>query len=217
MLNLLQTIIVPFFITPCPDIPPVPNFNTTEYLRASWFIQQQQVTGYQPLNALYCVAQTLNKTSQTVPLYDGPVISVYNYGRVGGVNGTRQNIKNVTLCARQYNESEPSRLLNAPCFIPNLLAGPYWVLAAGPVSNNYSWAIVSGGPPNIRYRDGNCSTTIRGTNGAGLWLFTRERFGSLADKYVEFMRSWLVNHGITLSNLYPVVQENCDYSYSYLK
>ena len=64
-----------------------------------------------------------------------------------------ENIKNVTLCARQYNESEPSRLLNAPCFIPNLLAGPYWVLAAGPVSNNYSWAWTCVRTLSFKYRN----------------------------------------------------------------
>ena len=218
MISLIQTFIIPFiFNSSCPDIPPMNNFNTSEYIRSSWFIQQQQITGYQPRESLYCVAQTINETNHTVPFYNGTTLSVYNYGRVGGVNGTRENSKNFTLCARQYNESEPSRLLNGPCFLPNIFAGPYWVLAAGPQPNNYSWAIVSGGPPNVRYSDGNCSTSLKGTNGSGLWLFTRQRFGEIADKYVGLMREWLVNQGITLSNLLPVTQQRCDFNGTFLK
>lgn len=218
MINFVQTFILPFILErTCPSITPMNNFNTTEYIRSSWFIQQQQITGYQPRDALYCVAQTINTTNQTVPFYNGTVLSVYNYGRLGGVNGTRENSKNFTLCARQYNQSTPSELLNAPCFIPNIFAGPYWVLAAGPHSYNYAWAIVSGGPPNVMYPDGNCSTSLFGTNGSGLWLFTRERFGYLVDKYVHYMRTLLINMGITVSQLLNVTQSGCDFNGTYLK
>jgi hypothetical protein len=218
MINLIQTFIFPFLLDQtCPQIEPMTKFNTTEYIRSSWFIQQQQVTGYQPPEALNCVAQTINTTNHTVPFYNGTVLSVYNYGRVGGVNGTQENGRNFTLCARQVNESTPARLLNAPCFLPNIFAGPYWVLAAGPQSANYSWAIVSGGSPNIRYPDGNCSTSLNGTNGSGLWLFTRDRYGNIADKYVEQMRSWLIGHGVTVSQLMNVSQTGCNYNGSYLK
>ena len=51
----------------CPDVKPMLPFNTTEYTRHTWFIQQQQITGYQPRNALYCVAQTLNQSKRRVP------------------------------------------------------------------------------------------------------------------------------------------------------
>ena len=66
------------------------NFNTTEYIRQSWYIQQQQITGYQPNNTLYCVAQTLNTTYRTVPFFNGSVLSVYNYGNINSVNGPRK-------------------------------------------------------------------------------------------------------------------------------
>ena len=105
----------------CPNIQPFLNLNTTEYLRSTWFIQQQQITGYQPKNALFCVAQTLELSNKSVPFYEGTVISVYNYGNLDKVNGQQENLKNVTLCARQVNQSDPGRILNAPCFIPNFL------------------------------------------------------------------------------------------------
>ena len=94
MINFVQTFILPFMLErTCPSITPMNNFNTTEYIRSSWFIQQQQITGYQPREALYCVAQTINTTNQTVPFYNGTVLSVYNYGRLGGVNGTLKTEK----------------------------------------------------------------------------------------------------------------------------
>ena len=97
------------------------NFNTTEYIRASWYIQQQQVTTYQPNNTLYCVMQTLNSSGRTVPFFNGPVLDVYNYGNFYRVNGEQQNTMNFTLCARQFNQSMPSELLNAPCLTTKLL------------------------------------------------------------------------------------------------
>jgi len=214
----MSSSIIPFlFINTCPYVEPMSGFNTTEYLRSTWYIQQQQVTGYQPRETLYCVAQTLNESNRTVPFYDGSVISVFNYGRINGVNGTLENPNNFTLCARQTNSSNPAEIINAPCFLPNILAGQYWVLAAGPSSYNYSWAIVSGGPPTVRYADGNCSTKLTGTNGAGLWLFTREPFGEIADMFVSKMRYILRNIGYTTSLLINVTQRGCNYSEAFIK
>ncbi len=214
----MSSSIIPFlFINTCPYVEPMSSLNTTEYLRSTWYIQQQQVTGYQPRETLYCVAQTLNESNRTVPFYDGSVISVFNYGRINGVNGTLENPNNFTLCARQTNSSNPAEIINAPCFLPNILAGQYWVLAAGPSSYNYSWAIVSGGPPTVRYADGNCSTKLTGTNGAGLWLFTREPFGEIADMFVSKMRYILRNIGYTTSLLINVTQRGCNYSEAFIK
>lgn len=215
MLSITNLIISSLFS--CPTVEPMKNFNTTEYIRSTWYIQQQQITGYQPINALYCVSQTLNESKKKVPLYNGDVIDVYNYGRLNGVNGTLENANNYTLCVREPNPSDPGRFLNGPCFIPNLFAGPYWVIAAGPKSNNYTWAIVSGGPPNVVYSDGNCSTKLYGVNGSGLWLFTRHQYGDLVNSAVEYMRGYLLNLGYTLSNLLNVTQKGCSYKTAYIK
>lgn len=217
MISVVSAFIFPFLNNTCPNITPMPNFNTSEYIRSTWYIQQQQVTGYQPPESLYCVAQTLNYSDAHVPFYNGSVLSVYNYGVLNEVNGTQMNPNNYTLCARQTNSSLPSDILNAPCLIPNLFAGPYWVINAGPTSTNYEWAIVSGGPPTVKYSDGNCSTSLRGVNGSGLWLFTRERFGKMATYYTQTMRSYLQNVGFTLSNLLNVTQRGCDYNRSFIK
>ena len=214
MYKTLQILLYSYFSYSCPNVQPMVDFNTTEYIRATWFIQQQQITGYQPRDSLYCVAQTLNETDTHVPFFNGSVLSVYNYGRVGGVNGTLENKNNFTLCARQVNQTDPARIINAPCFLPNIFAGPYWVIAAGPRPDFYEWAIVSGGPPTVRYQDGNCSTSLEGTNGTGLWLFTRKLNGT---GFVSTMRSTLLDLGYTTSQLLNVTQDGCDYSQAYIK
>ena len=129
-----------------------------------------------------------------MPFFSGNVVLVYNYGNVGAVNGPSENTNNFTLCARQPNESLPSQIINAPCFLPNALAGPYWVIAACPSSFKDLWVIVSGGPPTVKYKDGNCSTKQTGTNGSGLWLFTRARYGPQADYYTSEMRDIPVSY-----------------------
>ena len=201
----------------CPTIRPMSNFNTTEYIRATWYIQQQQITGYQPNNTLYCVAQTLDKTTNTVPFFHGDVLSVYNYANVDRVNGAPLNANNFTLCARQPNKSLPSDILNGPCWLPNLFAGPYWVIDAGPSPSNYSWAIVSGGPPTVQYPDGNCSTSEKGVNGSGLWLFTRDNVEENVAYYVNLMRESLKVLGYSISQLLPVHQQGCKYSGAFIK
>lgn len=211
---LTNTLLLLNIVSTCPQIEPMCDLNTTEYIRSTWYIQQQQITGYQPENTLYCVAQTLNQTSIKVPFFNGSVLSVYNYANVGNVNGKPQNSMNFTLCARQTNQSDPARIINAPCFFPNFLAGPYWVLQAGPSSNDYQWAIVSGGAPNVQYPDGNCSTKLTGVNGSGLWLFTRSMNGS---KWIPIMRQYLENMGITTSQLLNVTQTGCRYEGAYIK
>ena len=127
----------------CPHIEPKYDLNVTEYISKTWYIQQQQITGYQPENSLYCVAQTLNNSMQKVPFFDGKIVSVYNYGNLNSVNGTNENPNNFTLCARKVNASNNGQFLNAPCFLPNFFAGPYWVLDAGPNNTHYEWAIIS--------------------------------------------------------------------------
>eukprot|EP00606_Chrysophyceae_sp_TOSAG23-5_P000086 GSChrysophyteH2.ASY1.ANO1.1732.1 assembled CDS len=190
------------------------NFNSTEYISHTWYIQQQQITEYQPKNSFFCVTQTLEDNGNHVPLFKGPVISVYNFANTGKVNGPLQNADNTTLCARQADKDTPSNILNAPCFLPNAAAGPYWVIQAGPSDANYEWAIVAGGPPTVQYDDG-CTNTLDGVNGSGLWLYTRDPLDS--SEYVPVMRKMLSGMGYTLSQLYQIEQHGCSYKGAFLK
>lgn len=134
-------------------------------VRKTWYIQEQQLVQYQQLDDLYCVAATYSLENATVPFFSGTVVTVYNYANVGSVNGPNQNKNNMTLCARAVNAQDSSRLAVAPCFLPNILAGPYWVLGIGKAKDGtYDWAVVIGGEPSVKWDDG-CTTKEEGTNG----------------------------------------------------
>ena len=80
------------------------------------------------------------------------------------------NANNFTLCARIPNTSVSSKLfLVAPCFLPNLFGGDYWVIIAGPSSDNYQYAVVSGGQPLVQYPDG-CTTRNDTMNNARIMV-----------------------------------------------
>merc|ERR1711939_1068015 len=68
----------------CPTVKTVGSnaFNLTEWVRKSWYIQEQQIVGYQPLDALHCVVATYNLEGAHVPFFRGTVATVYNYANL---------------------------------------------------------------------------------------------------------------------------------------
>ena len=168
----------------------------------------QQETNYLPLDNNYCVSATYNTTSKKVPFFSGTVISVLNYANKDMVNGKNQNKDSTLLCARVPDSSIASKLLVAPCFLPNLLGGSYWVIDAGPNDDNYEWAIISGGQPTVQYQDG-CTTKKNSTNGSGFWFFTRTSL--VNDTVIHMMKNIARLHGFTTSQLNPVIQKGCLY------
>jgi len=170
-----------------------------------------QVTEYLERDSFYCTAATYNLEGAKVPLFSGDVVTVYNYANLNEVNGPNQNANNMTLCARAVNASDYSQLAVAPCFLPNLAAGPYWVLAK---ADDYEWAIVIGGQPTEEFDDG-CTTKQVGVNNAGLWLFSRAPVAS--KETIQTMHSILEGKGIARSQLYPVAQEGCEYKGAVIK
>eukprot|EP00615_Pteridomonas_danica_P010859 CAMPEP_0114360362 /NCGR_PEP_ID=MMETSP0101-20121206/23803_1 /TAXON_ID=38822 ORGANISM="Pteridomonas danica, Strain PT" /NCGR_SAMPLE_ID=MMETSP0101 /ASSEMBLY_ACC=CAM_ASM_000211 /LENGTH=343 /DNA_ID=CAMNT_0001504553 /DNA_START=43 /DNA_END=1071 /DNA_ORIENTATION=- len=163
----------PVYVDPCPVVNAIDNLDLNEFTRATWYIRQQQVTRYQTNEDLYCVLATYDATGEfgnvSVPNFDGPTIGVHNYENLDAVNGHAQGNGSV-LCARELDVNKPSELTVAPCQLPNVFAGAYWVVALGQdeTTNQYTWAVVSGGQPTIRYDDG-CTTSLTKTNGSGLW------------------------------------------------
>ena len=191
------------------------NFNLTEWVRKTWFIQEQQLVVYQPLSSFYCVAATYNLEGATVPFFGGTVATVYNYANSHEVNGPLQNADNMTLCARVVDKHDTSKLAVAPCFLPNILAGPYWVLGIGKSkAGEYEWAVVIGGEPTVEYADG-CTTREDKQNNAGLWLFTRNRVAT--KEQLDAMHRLLKAQGVATSRLHPVAQEGCTYHDAVLK
>ena len=142
----------------CAPLTPQTDFNISEYLRASWYVQAQQKNGYQPVSSLNCVVATYNETFHgkvpSVPLFHGEIFTVYNDCRNGAKNGpvcnnfTSPDFKpsfGVPLCGRVPDATQPSKITVAPCKLPNLLSGDYWVAAAGPTPDNYEYALVVAG------------------------------------------------------------------------
>lgn len=193
-----------------------PSVNLTEYIRASWYIQEQQLTGYQRLSDLYCVTATYNIDQRSkVPFFEGKVISVYNYANQDRVNGTNMNNNQTVLCARVTNSSAPEKLVVAPCFLPNILGGPYYILAAGPETDFYEWAIIIGGQPTNYVGNNTCTTYEDQINNSGLWLFSRKP--QLVKEKIEKMKQILQQQNISTQLLKPVVQQGCEYRGAFLK
>jgi lipocalin len=201
----------------CPPVSTVgsDNLNLTEWTRKTWFIQQQQVCEYLKPKDFFCVAATYDLGGKTVPLFDGTVVSVHNYANVGEVNGPNENSGNATLCARAADKDDTSKLSVAPCFLPNVFAGPYWILGIGKDGDGaYEWAVVIGGEPTVKWEDG-CSTKETGVNNAGLWLFSRAPVAS--NSSIAAMHSLLEAQGVARSRLQPVAQAGCEYKGAILK
>lgn len=188
----------------CPNITTVKSLNLTEYTRKPWYIQMQQETPYLPINSNYCVRAEYSISNKKILFYNGTVLDVYNSARLDNVTGRQLNYKNTTLCGRVNGEN--SKLLVAPCFLPNIFAGDYWILLAGPTNDNYQYAIVSGGQPNTRYPSG-CSTSTDKINNSGLWIFTRNQ--TVSDSVIQNLITYIVSLGITPELLNKVEQEHC--------
>lgn len=202
----------------CKQVEALVDLNVTEYLRATWYSQQQQLTSYQPVEDLYCVSATYNdEPNRTVPLFKGFVATVYNYADKAKVNGEPQNTKDgQVLCARQQDPKIGGALSVAPCFLPNILTGPYDVVAVGLAEDgrSYAWTIVSGGQPSEKQDDGLC-TTKTGTYKGGLWLFTRAQVPDAAT--MTAIRTKANDLGISTSQLHTVAQEGCTYLQAFIK
>lgn len=206
--------------TDCPDVRPVAGLNLSEWTRSTWYIQQQQINGYQQESDLFCVLATYTTNrSVKVPFFKGTVVKVENYENKDEINGkvesTNKNIPS-GLCARAPNASLPSSLIVAPCFLPNVLGGPYWIVAFGrdEATGQYTWGAVSGGSPTEKYDDG-CTTKETGVNGSGLWIFSRKPVAS-EDELTE-ARAALKKLGYTLQRLKPVAQSGCKYAGAHIK
>ena len=196
----------------CPDLKVEDSVNLTKYISKSWYVQQQQTNGYQSENDLYCVVATYNTSNTHVPFFNNTVIDVYNYANSGGINHNNSNPYNMKLCARVLNSSSPAKLGVAPCFLPNIFTGPYWITA---LDVNYEWAVITGGQPTVRISNTTCTTKTSGFNGSGLWIFSRKQI--IDPDTLDHIHVIMHNRGIDTSLLLNVTQKGCKYNGAYLK
>ena len=201
----------------CPKVETVDEVDLGLFIKHTWYIQAQQIVSYQQVDQFYCVTATYALENKRVPLFDGQVLSVYNYANEGQVNGKPTNTKDgMVLCARVPDAKDPTKLLVAPCFLPNIAGGQYWIIGLGKHHDDeYSWAVISGGPPVKQYPDGGCTTLVNKTNHAGLWIFSSKPI--MDQTSYQQATDLLKAKGYTLSQLYTVEQRGCLYKDSFIK
>lgn len=196
----------------CQPVSTVDGLDLNEFTRASWFVQAQQVVQFQPADNLFCLTATYNQDNPSVPLFSGPTISVENYGNEGGINGPS---KGGPLCGRLPNVEDPSKLLVAPCFLPNFAAGDYWVVGLGlRDDSSYEWALVAGGQPDQEYEDG-CTFKDDGSTVDGLFLLSRDQV--LSETSLADAATVAQDQGITMQRMISVPQAGCQYQDAELK
>merc|ERR1719330_158590 len=118
----------------CPVVTTQAGFNLTEYISGRWYTQQQMTVEYLPADSNNCV--TANYVLKENPEFWGWTITVQNRAKYD--NGT---LFGGDICAVSADANDPAKLKVAPCFLPTLFGGPYWVLAHN-VAEGY--AVVSG-------------------------------------------------------------------------
>lgn len=199
------------------SIPPIPThpIDLDEWTRASWYVQKQQVNGYQREDDLFCVVATYSlKGTKIIFNPKTDVIDVSNYGNKGGVNGVvTGGTDSGRLCGRVTDK--PGKLLVAPCFLPNFLAGPYWVAGLGETDGKYDWAVIIGGQPKEIAPDGKCTTSLDDVNNSGLWFFSRTR--TAPEEQLSAMQAVIDELGVSSSFLINVPQQGCLYEGATIK
>ena len=204
----------------CPPVATASPFDLAAYVESHpWYVQEQQPNAYQPASALFCVraAYAWEDAAKTR-------VAVLNTANEGGVDGPPANARKTRLRAVVPDPAVPSKLAVGPRFVPSALYGPYWVVAVSSgyvppgtdedigtdAAAGYKWAVVSGGQPTVPGKKKNtCRTSLRGVNGSGLWIFTREPTPSR--EVVEEARAAARDLGIDLSEMRAVTHEGCEY------
>jgi lipocalin len=194
----------------CLTVTTVDDFNLTQYASAPWYVQQQAVNTYTPLDLNRCV--TAQYSLKENPNFWGYTIDVFNYG----VRSDGGQSSGGELCA-DYNKDIPSQLKVAPCFLPKFFAGPYWIVAYQEETDNTDgYALVSGGQPRDLVPDENncgengtdaCCKTGDGINNSGLWILTRQPTPS--NDILQEVRTIAQQKGFSTSVLFDVDHTNC--------
>jgi len=191
-------------------------FNITEYVRKTWYFQSAQENEFQLADRLFCTTATYNETlrGETVPLSQDPNSQPPD---LLAFNNCLMNNDPSTPCANHGADFTPSfdsplcvrksdipaALRVAPCPLPSYLGGDYYVVAVGPRSDNYKWALISAGQPTEQLDENGCSSPT------GLWIATRKPVPK--KRHLRRARRAARLNGISLSKMLPIDHSNCDY------
>lgn len=202
----------------CLPVTPVEDFNVTQYAAAPWYVQQQAVNAYTPLDRNRCVtAQYAIRDDAHAHWWErswwGYTIDVLNYAETSNTS-TGTSSSGASLCA-DSDKATPSQLTVAPCFLPQWLGGPYWVVAYREGDTD-GYALVSGGQPrNVVENETHCGLqgkdpcckTGDGINRSGLWILTRQR-NPTDDSLVKEVRGIANQMGFSTAVLFNVTHDS---------
>ena len=148
----------------------VEDFDLTQYASAPWYVQQQAENTYTPPERNRCVTAQYKlrddnneKNWWDISTWWGYTVDVFNYAEDddGGNNGgeSSTSVAGGNLCA-DFDPGMPSQLKVAPCFLPKLFAGPYWVVSYREGETD-GYALVSGGQPTklVEGEESECGAT----------------------------------------------------------
>jgi lipocalin len=181
------------------------DLNPSTYFSGVWYTLKQVRVAFQPVTNLYCVSGSLKLVEQ-----DGkPELRILNGGSIGGVTGTRSTAQ---LNGTIPDLAVPSQALVGP------RQGAYWVIEAGTYasllsgkscdSDNYEWAIVSGGAPVAQSTNG-CLPGVGPTNAKGFWLLSRKPV--VPQEVTDKITAVAAAKGYDVSALVTIPQEGCTY------
>mmetsp|Transcript_7164 Transcript_7164/g.9721 ORF Transcript_7164/g.9721 Transcript_7164/m.9721 type:complete len:214 (-) Transcript_7164:140-781(-) len=180
---------------PCKPVVTVSGFDIDTFISKPWYAHQQAPTEYVPIERNFCTrAMYAKKESKSILGYE---IDVDNFTE--DADGNKYGGK---LCATIVDDA---KLAVAPCFLPTVFAGPYWVLA---YDEEKGYAFVSGGQPMYRSENGEGCTTGKGENDSGLWIFLRSR--ERDEDLIDEIRQMAKDMDIDVSVMNDVDQTNCD-------
>lgn len=194
-------------IAALPTCPPagfdtVRNLDLSVFASKRWYIHEQMQVSAVPSHAHFCIHadyKQLDKKTfwgydiqvHNVAADDSPPHKVHDSGKF--------------ICAKTV-DATAGKLAVGPCFLPSILAGPYWVIAYSEIEG---YALISGGAPTHSTENG-CRTGS-GLNDAGLWIFTIAQARNEA--LVQKVRQIAIDKGFDVSVLEHVNQTGCSASH----
>merc|ERR1711907_852650 len=189
----------------CLPVSTVENFDVATYASKPWYVQEQAPNAYTRVEQNRCV--TAQYSVRDKKSFWGYKVDVLNYAEDANGNSIGGG-----LCA-DYDENMPSQLKVAPCFLPKIFAGPYWVVA---YNETEGYALVSGGQPTTVVEETGCGPagadaccrTGTGINNSGLWILTRDPTPGAA--LVEKVEAIATAKGFSTSVFFDVDHTGCD-------
>jgi apolipoprotein D and lipocalin family protein len=180
----------------CQKVSYVDSISITALAAHTWYIQEQMVVFYQKPQDLFCARDTyfVDKEGHIDFQTNWNLGSTSGEFKVAKLVGQVDDVNDV-----QSHWHVGMKLL------PKFLWGSYWIVKTFPEgsADDYEWAIISGGQPNIPTSDGKCKLK------SGLWLFTKTAFPG--QNVVDQMRKALDDLGYDTSVLVKVQHEGCTY------